>query len=48
ADPARASSAALAWTGSEPGPVALAALLIVAVGVVGVGVGRRRRVDETR
>ncbi|WAC51764.1 MULTISPECIES: S8 family serine peptidase [unclassified Frigoribacterium] len=48
ADPARASSAALAWTGSEPGPVALAALLIVAFGVVGVGVGRRRRVDETR
>ncbi|KQO45097.1 hypothetical protein ASG28_14605 [Frigoribacterium sp. Leaf415] len=48
ADPARASSAALAWTGSEPRPVALAALLIVVFGVVGVAVGRRRLVDDGR
>lgn len=48
AEPARASSDALAWTGSEPGPVALAALLIVVFGVVGVGVGRRRPVDDGR
>lgn len=48
ADPARASSTALAWTGSEPRPVALAALLIVAFGVVGVADGRRRLVDDGR
>lgn len=48
AGPARASSTALAWTGSEPRPVALAALLIVAFGVVGVAAGRRRLVDDGR
>ncbi|KQS17711.1 hypothetical protein ASG05_09915 [Frigoribacterium sp. Leaf186] len=38
----RASSDSLAWTGSEPRPVALAALLVVALGVVGLVAGRRR------
>lgn len=42
ASSARASSESLAWTGSEPRPVALAALLIVALGVVGLVAGRRR------
>jgi hypothetical protein len=42
ASSARASSESLAWTGSEPRPVALAALLVVALGVVGLVAGRRR------
>lgn len=49
AGPARASSDSLAWTGSEPRPPALAALLVVALGVVGLVAGRRRpRVDVGR
>ncbi len=43
AESARASSDSLAWTGSEPRPVALAALLVVALGVVGLVAGRRPR-----
>jgi len=49
ASSARASSDSLTWTGSEPRPVALAALLVVALGVVGLVAGLRRpRADAER
>jgi len=48
AESARASSDSLAWTGSEPRPVALAALLVVALGVVGLVAGRRPREADDR